>query len=134
MLHTLRQLIEDDEEWRRILVKMNKEFYHQTISSKQVENFLSRETGKDLSAFFNQYLRDTRIPNLEYELNKKEFTYRWTDVVENFDMPVRVYINSREEWIFPNSDWKSYRTKKKIKSFSIDSNFYVFSEDSAKTE
>ena len=52
MLHTLRQLIEDDEKWRRILRKMNVEFYHQTVTTQQIESFLSKETGIDLTAFF----------------------------------------------------------------------------------
>ncbi len=125
LLHTLRQLIEDDEEWRRILVKMNKEFYHQTVTSKQVEDFLSRESNKDLSAFFNQYLRDTRIPKLEYRLGKREIEFRYVEIVEDFDMPIRVFINGDEEWIFPTSEWKTFISKKKIKAFEVDENFYV---------
>ena len=66
MLHTLRQLIEDDSKWRTILRGLNKEFYHQTVTTKQIEEYLSKKTKIDLTAFFNQYLRDVRIPKLEY--------------------------------------------------------------------
>ncbi len=125
ILHTLRQLVENDDQWRKILVKMNREFYHQTITSKQVEDFLSRETKKDLTAFFNQYLYDIRTPTLEYKIGKKDVEFRYINTVENFDMPIKVIINSKEQWIFPTSEWKVYKSKKKIKTFIIDPNFYI---------
>ena len=68
MIHTLRQLIENDEKWRMILRGLNKTFYHQTVTTKQVEDYLSKATSIDLTEFFNQYLRDVRIPTLEYEI------------------------------------------------------------------
>ncbi len=40
MLHTLRQLIEDDEKWRQILRGLNKTFYHQTVTTKQIEDYI----------------------------------------------------------------------------------------------
>jgi aminopeptidase N len=40
--------------------------YHQTVTTKQIEDYLSQEVGIDLSSFFNQYLRIPRIPTLEY--------------------------------------------------------------------
>ena len=41
-LHTLRQLIEDDELWRSILRGLNHDFRHQTVSSKQVEEYIEQ--------------------------------------------------------------------------------------------
>ena len=70
MIHMLRQLTKDDEKWRQILRKMNSKFYHQTVTTKQIEDFLSKEIGRDLNPFFNQYLRDTRIPVLEYKITE----------------------------------------------------------------
>jgi len=107
MLHTLRQLLEDDEKWRSILRGMNSEFYHQTVTTEQIENYLSEQTGIDLTAFFNQYLRSTKIPTLEYNIDEDNITYRYTNVVEDFDMPVRVYIGDKEHWLFPTMEWKS---------------------------
>ena len=93
MLHTLRQLIEDDELWREILRGLNKEFYHKTVTTKQVEDYLSKMTKKDLSAFFNQYLRDTSIPTLEYKIENNQLQFRYVDIVDDFDMPIEVEIN-----------------------------------------
>jgi aminopeptidase N len=107
MLHTLRQLIEDDDKWRTILREMNKTFYHQTVTSKQIEDYLSEETGKNLSAFFDQYLRDTRIPTLEYKISGGELRFRYTNIVDGFDMPVEAFIEGKLQWIFPSHQWKS---------------------------
>ncbi|WP_298551115.1 M1 family metallopeptidase [uncultured Algibacter sp.] len=128
MLHTLRQLIEDDEKWRKILRKMNVEFYHQTVTTKQIEDFLSRETGIDLTEFFNQYLRTIKIPTLEYSFNKKELKYRWTNIVEGFDMPVQIKINNEERWLFPKAEWNIMSLDSKILTFEVDVDFYIESK------
>ena len=125
MLHTLRQLIEDDEKWRQILRGLNRTFYHQTVTTKQIEDYISKESGIDLTAFFNQYLRDTRIPTLEYKIEKKELKYRWTNIVDNFDMPVQVSIDEKVQWLFPKTNWKTLPLDSKKTSFSIDRDFYV---------
>ncbi|MDG1729191.1 MAG: M1 family metallopeptidase [Algibacter sp.] len=128
MLHTLRQLLEDDEKWRKILRKMNVEFYHQTVTTQQIESFLSKETGIDLTAFFNQYLRTTKIPTLEFSIKKKDLKYRWTNIVENFDMPIQVKINNEEKWLFPKAEWNTMSSDSKINTFEIDPDFYIESK------
>ena len=125
MLHTLRQLIEDDEKWRQILRKMNTEFYHQTVTTQQIENFLSKETGIDLTEFFNQYLRSTLIPTLEYTIKNKELKYRWTNIINNFDMPIQVTIDDKSQWLFPKADWKTITLENKNPTLIIDRDFYV---------
>lgn len=125
MLHTLRQLIEDDEKWRQILRKMNVEFYHQTVTTQQIENFLSKETGIDLTEFFNQYLRTTKIPTLEYSIKNKELKYRWTNIVDKFDMPIQVTINGTEQWLFPKANWKTMGLESKKIIFEADRDFYI---------
>jgi aminopeptidase N len=123
ILHTLRQLVEDDDKWRQILRGLNKDFYHQTVTTQEIEDYLSHKTEKDLSAFFNQYLRTTMIPTLEYRLEGDSIEYRYADVVDDFDMPVRVFINGTEKWLFPSEEWK----KEKLDGTQIvfDNNFYI---------
>ncbi|NNC49236.1 MAG: M1 family metallopeptidase [Flaviramulus sp.] len=125
LLHTLRQLIEDDDKWRKILRKMNLKFYHQTVTSQQIENFLSEETGIDLTAYFNQYLRDIRIPTLEYKIEKKELKYRWINIVDNFDMPIQVIIDEKEQWLFPNAEWKTMTVESNKTTLTVDRDYYV---------
>src|SRR5258705_10949283 len=45
MLHTIRAIIDDDAKWRGILRGLNKTFYHQTVTGKQVQDYISREAG-----------------------------------------------------------------------------------------
>ncbi|MBT8238105.1 MAG: M1 family metallopeptidase [Croceitalea sp.] len=126
MLHTLRMLIEDDAQWRKILRGLNETFRHQTVTTQQIENYLSQKTGKDLTAYFNQYLRTTMIPKLEYQMDGKNIRYRYTNVVENFDMPIRVFIKDKAHWLFPSSEWKT--EKLKGKTIKFDRNFYIEKE------
>ncbi|MFL0353634.1 M1 family metallopeptidase [Xanthomarina sp. GH4-25] len=123
MLHTLRQLIEDDEKWRQILRGLNKTFYHQTVTTKQIEDYLSEHSGIDLTAFFNQYLRDIRIPTLEYIIENNELKYRWINIVSNFDMPIQVTFDDKKQWIYPNAEWKL--TPIEGDTIEVDPNFYI---------
>ena len=125
MLHTLRQLIDDDEKWRNILRNLNRTFYHQTVTTEQIENYLSNETGIDLTAFFNQYLRTTDIPTLEYKIEKKELKYRWTHIIDDFDMPIQVTINDKQQWLFPKADWQTLPLTSKRAVLKLDRDFYV---------
>ena len=125
LLHTLRQLIENDELWRSVLRGLNEDFYHQTVTTEQIENYISEKTGKDLTAFFNQYLRTTSIPVLEYRIEDTTITYRYTDIVEDFDMPVRIFVDHQEKWIFPSSAWKTESLGTTSPSLEFDPNFYI---------
>ncbi|WP_350288144.1 M1 family metallopeptidase [uncultured Croceitalea sp.] len=123
ILHTLRQLIEEDEKWRQILRGLNEEFYHQTVTTAQIENYISKKSGIDLTEFFEQYLRTTKIPTLEYKVTDNTITYRYTTIIDGFDMPVRAVIANKEKWLFPTSKWKTETiTGSEV---VIDRNFYI---------
>jgi aminopeptidase N len=123
MLHTLRQLVDDDELWRQVLRGLNSEFYHQTVTTKQIEDYISKATEKDLSAFFNQYLRTTEIPTLEYEIKNGELKYRWINSVDDFDMPIKIKVDTKSEWLFPKPSWQTKTINSNTISF--DRNFYI---------
>jgi aminopeptidase N len=65
MLHTIRHSINDDKLFREILRGLNKTFYHQTVTTQQVENYISEKAKRNFSKVFDQYLRTTQIPTLE---------------------------------------------------------------------
>ena len=129
MLHTIRQIVGDDEKWRSILRGLNKTFWHQTVTGAQVEAYISQQAGVDLSKVFAQYLTTTNIPMLEYSIRANTLTYRWTNVVPGFDMPVRVTLaDSSYSVIRPTT---SPQTAKLAlhdpASFRVDLNYYVTS-------
>ncbi|GHB68270.1 M1 family metallopeptidase [Persicitalea jodogahamensis] len=125
MLHTIRQIVNDDEKWRQILRGLNETFYHKTVDGSEIEKYISKQAGRDLSKVFDQYLRDIRIPKLEYSLSGKDLKYRWTNVVDGFDMPVKVSLaDGKAQFIYPATTWKTMKTNGKV-ALTIDRNFYV---------
>jgi len=130
MLHTIRQLVDDDAKWRGILRGLNRTFWHQTVTSAQVEGYMSRESGVDLSKVFEQYLRTAKIPVLEWRIRGDELSFRWTDVVDGFDMPVRVTLrDGAYSWIHPTTRWQDTNVQVDAASFSVDENFYVLARE-----
>ncbi len=127
MLHTIRQVVNDDKLWRDILRGLNQEFYHQTVDGAQVEAYMIEKSGKKLDKIFDQYLRDTRIPELEVKLEKGVFSYRWTNCVPGFDMPVQATITKDKfAWIKPTTEWQTMKCSlKKMEQFKVDEDFYV---------
>lgn len=123
MIHMLRQFTKNDEKWRGILRKMNAKFHHQTVTTQQIESFLSDEIDLDLHSFFNQYLRDVRIPTLEYNIDKNILHYRWTNVVEGFEMPIEFESNKQWQWLYPTVSWQT----KAINSstITVDEDYYI---------
>lgn len=121
LVHTVRQIINDDEKFRGILRGLNKDFYHQTVTSEQVEEYISQHAGIDLSKAFDQYLRTTKIPSFEFKHSNNKLSYRWANCIEGFDMPVKI-IAGKEIWLHPTTEWKEMDLDA---TFKLDPNFYV---------
>ncbi|PWJ59642.1 peptidase M1-like protein [Dyadobacter jejuensis] len=126
MLHTIRQLVANDQKWRQILRGLNQEFYHQTVTSAQIENYVSQKSGMDLSKVFDQYLRDIRIPTLEYRPVRKGYEYRWTQAVDGFEMPIKIQLGGKTKSLRPTSYWKKVKGSGAL---TVDRNYYVRSKE-----
>lgn len=101
MLHTIRQVLNDDEKFRQIVRGINKDFYHQTVTSEQIQNYISKKSGIDLSSIFDQYLRTIKVPILEYLQKGKNLKFRYNNTIKNFRLPIIVEgitLNPTEEW------------------------------------
>lgn len=110
MLHTIRQVVNDDRKWRETLRGANKTFWHQTITGAQLRDYFSKTTGVDLSRIFRQYLETTMIPTLEYRLDGGTLSYRWGNVIPGFDMPVDIaFGDPHGAWqrITPTTSWQT---------------------------
>lgn len=125
LLNMLREILNDDEKWRQILRDLNREFYHQTVTTKQVESFISQAFGTDLKPIFDQYLRDERVPVLEYYYSDNQtLNYRWISCLSSFTMPVDVEIAGEKIRIQPKTTWSELKVK--IKSeVKVDPDYYV---------
>ena len=128
LIHIIRQLINDDEKFRQILRGLNKTFYHKTVTTAEIENFIAKQSGLKLDKTFDQYLRHTKIPTFEYKINNGQLSYRWISDVKGFDMPVKVSLtDSSFTLINPTNDWKTIKVAANITSenFKVDPAFYI---------
>ncbi|ATL48290.1 peptidase M1 [Chitinophaga caeni] len=129
MLHTIRQIIDNDEVFRNILRGLNKTFYHQTVTTQQVESYINKMSKMNFDKVFDQYLRTTGVPVLEYKVDGHRLSYRWVADVADFNMPVKVSINGKDyKFIKPRTDWTNMKVET-FKSLKVDPTFYVKSKE-----
>jgi aminopeptidase N len=131
LLHTIRAVINNDEKWRGILRSLNKDFWHQTVTTAQIENYISQKAGIDFGKVFDQYLRTTDIPVLQHKIEGNKVSYKYAKVVPGFALPLRVIINGKEVSLNPTETWQSFTNADEIKTFEVNRNFYVDAELSA---
>lgn len=124
MLHTIRTLIGDDDKWRDILRGLNKDFYHQTVTTQQIEQYLIEHSGLALQLVFDQYLRDARIPVLACKWEKGRLYYRWEETVEAFDMPVVVLHNGEPVPLEPTTKWQNIELER-TERLEVQRDYYV---------
>ena len=128
MLHSIRHTIDDDKKWRSILRGLNKKFWHQTVGTQEIESYISKESGIDFGLFFDQYLRTTQIPVLEYQIDGNRLEYQYQNVVPGYAYPVRVRINGEVVSLKPTEEMQEIRRDEPIKTFVVDRNFFVNSK------
>ncbi|MDP4904837.1 MAG: M1 family metallopeptidase [Algoriphagus sp.] len=124
LLNMLRQIVQDDAKWRIILRGLNKEFYHQTVTTQQVESYISTQAGLNLGKVFDQYLRDVRIPIFEYYFQGEELQYRWTNAVKDFDMPVDVLLDGKAVRLQTKTAWQTLEVGT-VQEVVVDPDYYV---------
>ena len=127
LLHTIRQLAKDDEVWRQTLRGLNKEFYHSTVTTGEIEEYISKSIEMDLSKVFDQYLRDYRVPIFEYEITNGVLMYRWNNVIDGFDMPLEVIIDGENTKLYPSLEFKQVPIKNLY--INVDDDYYIFKKD-----
>ena len=129
MLHTIRHSIGNDKLFREILRGLNKTFYHQTVTTGQIENYISIQAKRDYSKVFDQYLRDVKIPVLEYYFKKNTVYYRWANCVKGFDLPITLENVGYTLRLEPEEAWQhkklSENEKSLLDSASIEKMYYV---------
>lgn len=124
MLHTLRTVVNDDDLWRHTLRGLNKDFYHQTVSSKQVETYVQEKLNLDLKGFFDQYLRETSIPVFEYTLEKNTLRYRFTQTVPHFELPVRMMLDGVMIEVHGTTQWQERSVPQDSVALVIPEDYY----------
>ncbi len=112
MLHTMRNMIDDDSLWFSALEGFCNEFKMKIITTRDVLAYFNKATNRSWDAFFDQYLNHAQLPLLEYKVKMgTEGTiivkYRWRNIVKGFNMPVKVTM-TKDKWDFvtPTEGWQ----------------------------
>jgi len=125
MIHTIRQIVNDDEKFRNMLRKMNRQFYHSIVTSTAIEDFICKELSIS-NTIFNQYLRTTKLPILEYEINGQYLNYRWTNTITGFNMPIDISTDSKQLRISPSDKWKRIKVGEETNNIiKANPNYYI---------
>ena len=121
MIHTLRTWLNDDVKFKSILRGLNKDFYHQTVDGKDIETYIAKHSGLDLNVFFDQYLRTIQIPVLETKIENNQLHYRYVNVLDGFNMPLRL-TNGQE--IKPHKNFQVFNGNSN--DFKVLPTYYIF--------
>jgi aminopeptidase N len=128
LLHTLRAVVDDDENWFKLLRDVYQHFKYQNILTEDLVRFVNEHLGQDLTPIFDQYLRRSALPTLELAFNPREATlaYRWLTDERAFAMPVDVSGGGRSWRLHPTTDWAVMPNSITADDFSVATDrFYV---------
>ncbi|MFM7105112.1 MAG: hypothetical protein ACKOW8_06285, partial [Flavobacteriales bacterium] len=110
-LNTLRHVVNDDERWWQTVKYVSDTLFRMRVTDYQeVVAAFDRFEGVDVPTIFEQYVKRTSIPVLEYDIvhRKKHrvLRYRWTAVHDGFSMPLDVQVGEKVVRIFPQTEWQ----------------------------
>lgn len=125
LLNTLRSSIDNDEKWWSIMRNFALTFRHKIIETEDVIEFFSIETDLNLKPFFNQYLRETKIPVLEIEQFGNQLNYRFSNTLQDFELPIHIIVNNQKMSITPKTTWQTIKIKSKSKISFPEDLFYI---------
>jgi aminopeptidase N len=111
MLQSIRHAVNDDEKFRRMLRELNKQFYHKTVTTEDIQPAMTKLLGLNVKWIFDQYLRTTQIPVFEYNISadKKQLSFRWSNCVDGFNLPI--YMQTGKGPLFLGAESNKWNTK-----------------------
>jgi len=131
IIHLIRHVIDNDESFRVLLRAVTEHFNQKVITTKEFEDYLILQSGKDLQPLFDQYLRTTKIPYLEYTLKSGQLSFRYSNCINTFNIPIKIKTN-QEFWIYPTTQWQTIPVDKNTKAISVNRNVYVLLKKQSK--
>lgn len=109
MIHMIRQMMNNDTNFRMMLTEMNSHYRHKVVTGKEIESFMQNYSKLNLSCLFNQYLHTTKIPVLEYRLSGKKLQYRFSEIVKGFSLLLPVTINGKKAILKTSEKWQEIK-------------------------
>ena len=109
MLHTLRNVINNDSSWFKLIKNISIDFRDKNIDGSEIIQYINDRTELDLTKFFEQYLNHRQIPTFEYKLQKHgahyTLLYKWK-AIDDFNMPIKINYGAKNKILFPTSLWQ----------------------------
>lgn len=139
-LHSLRSTIDNDSLFFDIIKTFHTENRKKIVTSDTFIELVNRKTGKDYQWFFNQFLYNRKPAKLVYSLvySSQEkaiiLYYKWTQVANDFKMPVDVNFGDVSARIYPEYQLKELKLPQSAESFSVDKLSFYFSFEELKYE
>jgi len=98
VLHGLRNVINDDSVFFKILKTFYLENKYSIVTTQDFTKEVNKITNTDYNWYFKQFLYDRRAPILEYRVVKSDeesvnIEMRWQNVANDFVLPVLVEVN-----------------------------------------
>ncbi len=133
VMHTLRSVINNDRIWFETLNEFMTENAKGFANTRDFFNKVNEKTGGDYWYFAEQYFYSPNQPELEYYQTDNEFFYKWSNVNENFSMPIDLLVNGSLKRVFPNKSFKSFKISKHSQIEVMDWKYYVKAVDVSKS-
>ena len=129
VLHTIRNLIENDSLWYDLMLSMTDHFKHQTIDGRDVLNYINEKSGYNFDELYEQYIYTANLPQFQYKIIRKRgknyLQYRW-EANEKFDMPIKLRLKPNEwSWVYPSKEWQEEMLKLSYEDFEIATHLFL---------
>lgn len=125
VVHMVRHIM-GDAPFKAMLLEMQRKYRHKVVTSAEIEAFMDSCSAEDLRPLFDQYLRSTKVPVLEWGVKDKQLVARWTNCIPGFTMRVGLVINERPVDTTIGTEWRTLSTGKVKKAgVQIDRNWYA---------
>ncbi len=136
LIHMIRHIV-GDSTFKAMLLEMNRRFFHKTVTSAEVEDFMINFNDRTRTmlnkTIFDQYLRTVQIPILEYAIKKKRLWVRWSNCIPGFTMPVNLAINGEAGKGVVGTDWIHLYSSTPAGTIPLmDRNWYISAKEADK--
>lgn len=139
LIHMIRHIV-GDSTFKDLLLDMNRHFHHKTTTSAEVEDFMINFNERTRSilnkSIFDQYLRTTLVPRLEWGVKKKYAWVRFTGCRPGFSMPVSLLVDGVQKTMLVKDTWNFVPAMSKVgrkSTIQVDPNWYIVSERAPKS-
>ncbi|MCC6760822.1 MAG: M1 family metallopeptidase [Chitinophagaceae bacterium] len=133
MIHTIRTAMQNDSSFRQLLRGMYKTYYHGTTSTVELQAYMQQFVSFDVKAVFDQYLRTTQIPLLQWSINSGQLKVKFTDCNAAFRLPVYLPTgNGQGVWkTIHANEWTTIATSLNDENISSEwnKNLYIRYQD-----